>query len=242
MIRIIRDYVIIFFVLGMIGLLLFNFILMPLYVNWRDEVRVPNLLYTNITEAEKRLDNRQLSLVIKDTVYHAESLTGTILEQYPDPGTMVKEDRKIQLTVAIPPVGQNLPDFVASTERKVRIAIQHLGLRLVNIFQDSSDIYHKGVIMAQSVPPEATIIPGDTISYTVSLGMRNVVKFVPDLLNMDQSQAIDAILSAGFSLGDISYQQDSVLLMETVVAQSYTAGRSFPVASQIKIDLVVTTE
>ncbi|MCF7808335.1 MAG: PASTA domain-containing protein [Candidatus Marinimicrobia bacterium] len=237
--KFVRDYIIIFSVLGLLFALLANNVILPIYVNWNDEIRVPSLTHTDLDQADKILKERKLEWVVKDTVFRSDIPEGFIMDQHPEPGQMVKENRKIQLTISLPPEKLEMPDLVAVTERQATIAVEQLGLILVDVQADSSDLYEKTVVMDQSIAAGLPVAPGDSITLTVSLGKRNLKKTMPNLLNKGLDEAVRIMQRKGFRAGNISYTQDPALLPNTVVSQSIDPGKMFPKDQLVSVDLII---
>ncbi|MEA3287965.1 MAG: PASTA domain-containing protein [Candidatus Marinimicrobia bacterium] len=240
--KILRDYSFIFVAIGILIALLFNNVILPLYVNWNDEIRVPSLTHTDLEKASEILKERKLEWTIKDTIYRRDIPAGFIMDQYPEAGQMVKENRKIQFTVSLPPEKLEMPDLVAITERQATIALDQLGLILTEVLTDSSDMYERTVVMDQSIAAGLPVAPGDTILLTVSLGKRNLKKTMPTLLNKGLNEATKVLQINGFSLGAVQYTQDSDLLPKTVISQSVDPGKIFPRERVIYVDLIITED
>jgi len=238
--KLLRDYLIIFAGIGIVAALAFNNVILPLYVNWNDEIRVPSLTHTDLNKASTILKDRSLEWTIKDTIFRRDIPSRFIMDQYPEAGQMVKENRKIQLTINLPPAKLEMPDLVAITERQAIIAIERLGLFLVETLEDSSDQYERTVVIDQSVLAGMPVAPGDSIKITVSLGKRNLKKTMPDLLNKSLDEARRTLESHGFTLGRVQTTENSDLLPNTVVSQTVTAGKEFPRERVIQVDLMIT--
>ncbi len=242
MIRTLRDYLLIFAVLGILAFLVMNYIVMPIYVNWYDEVRVPGLTHTNLEEGGRILESHHLRWTVKDTIFRVDIVPGFIMDQFPEAGQMVKENRRIQLTISLPPPKQEMPNLVATTERQARIALEELGLVIKEVLEDSSDYFERTVVMEQSIPAGVPVAVGDSLILTVSLGKRNLKKIVPELLNQGLNEATRMLDKTGFTLGTVTYISNHELLPNTVVSQSESAGKIFPREREIRVDLVVTTD
>ncbi len=242
MIRTLRDYIFSFTFIAALGFVLVNYVLMPVYVNWRDEVRVPSLTHTTLNEAARLLKVRNLQWTVKDTIFRVDIEPEFIMDQYPEAGQMVKEKRRVQLTISIPPPKQQMPNLIARTERQARIALDKLGVVIRTVKEDSSDYFERTVVTAQSIPVGIPVAVGDSIDMTVSLGKRNFKKLMPDLLNKSLQEANRIIRDAGFELGEVDYISNLDLLPNTVVNQSITPGKVFPRERDIRVDLIVTRD
>jgi serine/threonine-protein kinase len=240
--KLLRDYIFIFAVIAALGALLINNVIMPIYVNWNDEIRVPALTHTDLVQADKLLSERKLQWAVKDTVFRSDIPSGFIMDQFPEAGQMVKENRKIQLTISLPPAKQEMPDLIAKTERQATIALDRLGLVLAEILSDSSDLYERTVVMDQSIAAGLPVAPGDSVTLIVSLGKRNLKKIMPNLLNKGLDEATRILKFNGFTLGDITFTSNTELLPQTVVSQSIPAGKVFPRGRDVTVNLMITTE
>jgi len=238
--RFVRDYIVIFTGIGIIVALALNNVILPLYVNWNDEIRVPSLTHTDLMKATTILEDRRLEWTIKDTIFRRDIPSGFIMDQYPEAGQMVKENRKIQLTISLPPAKLEMPDLIAITERQAVIALERLGLVLEETLADSSDQYERTVVMNQSILAGMPVAPGDSIILTISLGKRNLKKTMPDLLNKGMEEARRILEFQGFTVGEITRTENSELLPNTVVSQSVPAGKEFPRERLIQVDLLIT--
>jgi len=238
--KLLRDYIIIFSGIGILFALLLNSVILPLYVNWNNEIRVPSLTHTDLVKATNILSDRDLEWTIKDTIYRRDMPSQFIMDQYPEAGQMVKENRRIQLTINLPPAKLEMPDLVAITERQATIALDLIGLLLVETLKDSSDLFEKTVVIKQSVAAGLPVAPGDSITLTVSLGKRNLKKIMPNLLNKGIDEAVRLLEINGFTVGKIQQTQNSQLLPNTVVTQSEASGKEFPKERAVTVDLMIT--
>lgn len=240
--RAVRDYVIAFAILGAIAFVLVNYIIMPLYVRWNSEVRVPSLTYTTLPTAEKMLSDRGLRYTIKDTIFRLETPALSIIDQYPDAGDLVRKHRRIQLTISLPPGKLEMPDLISRTLRHAKIIMDERGIPLDSVKYDSSDFYHEGVVIAQSIAAADSIDYSSSVILTVSKGKRNAQKSVPDVVNLGESEARKILEKAGFTVGIVTTMLDTTLLPRTVISQSWNPGTRFPVERKIQVDLIVSVD
>lgn len=240
--RRIFDFIVSFAVLGFVGFLLANYVIMPTYVRWHGEVRVPSLTFTTLPEAKKMLEERGLRYTIKDTLYRSGTPQLSIIDQFPDAGDMVREDRRIQLTISMLPGKKEMPDLISKTLRHAKIILEELGLPLDSVKYDSSNYYHEGVVIAQSIPAADSVSVRNTIMLTVSKGKRNAQKSVPDVVNLGESDARKILEQNGFAVGLITTMPDSMLLPRTVISQSWNPGARFPIERKVQVDLMISVD
>lgn len=231
-----------FAILGLVGFLLVNYVLMPMYVRWHGEVRVPSLTFTTLPEAKKMLEERGLQYTIKDTLFRSGTPQLSIIDQFPDAGDMVREGRRIQLTISMLPGKKEMPDLISKTLRHAKIILEELGLPLDSVQYDSSDYYHEGVVIAQSIPAADSVNVRNIIILTVSKGKRNAQKSVPNVVNLGEQKAREILEEHGFTVGLITTMPDSILLPRTVISQSWNPGARFPVERKVQVDLIISVD
>ena len=100
--------------LGVTILVVFFYMYLPSVTNHGETITVPDLEGIHIDEIDEFLTKRNLRYeVFTDSGYTDEYEPLTILKQYPNPGSKVKESRKVFLTLnALNPPKVKMPDLV----------------------------------------------------------------------------------------------------------------------------------
>ena len=131
-------------VLGITTLLSFSFFyqILPSLTNKGHEVYVPDLTGLTFEEAVKILEAKNLSYEVSDSVYSPESDPLTVVDQYPNPSSKVKADRKIniRLNPKIAPT-TTYPDLTDSNFDLALERLKSLDLRIgtIEYRQDIAD-------------------------------------------------------------------------------------------------------
>ena len=89
----------IFLVTGVIVLMTFNFILMPLYINARNVVVIPDLEGLTLDEANQLSKSEGIEVVIADTIFTNDLNPNIVIEQFPTSGKEVKLGRSIKVKI-----------------------------------------------------------------------------------------------------------------------------------------------
>ncbi len=74
------------------------FMMLDIFTRHGQEVRVPNVKYIPVEQALGKMETAGLSWEI-DSIWNEDFRPGTVIEQSPQPGSMVKSSRVIYLTV-----------------------------------------------------------------------------------------------------------------------------------------------
>src|ERR1700743_3127423 len=115
---------------SVIAVVLIAFFSLSFYTNHGSGIPVPILKGLTVENATKLLEDQGFNYKI-DSIFVSDKPPGTIVEQDPDPGTSVKENRTIYLTVVTrqaPPV--SMPDLEPYTYREAVATLANYGLKV----------------------------------------------------------------------------------------------------------------
>ena len=120
----------IFVLTGLLVLMAFNFVLMPLYINARNIVVIPDLEGLTLEEANQLSKSEGIEVVVADTIFTNDLNPNIVLEQFPSSGKEVKLGRSIK--VKITQFNQKIvvPSLLGKTLRAAEI---ELDLSLIHI-------------------------------------------------------------------------------------------------------------
>jgi len=204
--------------------LLLNYTIFPLMIHAGKEVTVPALVGKNVKKASAELQELGLNIQEVREVFSDKVAEGIVLNQNPLPNSVVKEGRRLYLTVSKGKEGGAMPNLNGKSLREARIILMESGLELGIVQYEFSETVLRDRIMAQSIQYGAKIGVGDMVSLTISKGNENYA--VPNLVGMTQVEAEEAIVTAGFILGGIVKEKNETYLSGTVIAQVPSAGES----------------
>jgi len=240
LIKVIVKYTIALFTLIFFGLLLFEAVILPLYVGYDNEHYLPDLRgkYRENATRELEMIGFKVELIYKE--FSREYPHGTVISMSPRAFTKVKEGRTIKLTVAKKNKDVILTDFTDMSIRNALLELKKLGLELDTITYEYSIQYEKDKITHQIPNSGHTVEQGTPVSFWVSKGEPPDYYKVPDLVNFSLNKAEKLLYSAGLQIGEITYEYQPLLISNTVLEQSLTAGMrvSFPA----RVDLTVSID
>ncbi len=117
-------------VLVSIPVIIFN--TLDAYTNHGEKVSVPSVIGSKYYEAERKLDSEGFVAIVADSTYKKSAKPGTVLEQTPKAGSLIKRGRIVYLTINLngePLV--KMPDIVGnSSYREAEITLKALGFKL----------------------------------------------------------------------------------------------------------------
>jgi serine/threonine-protein kinase len=223
-----------------IGTLLVDKVIMPLYVGLGNETELPDVIEMSVTEANSVLKNKGFQVVIKDSLYDANHQVATVIEQIPYPYSTVKEGRRVYLTVSIGEKPIIMPNLFGVSPREAELILDTYDLVLGSKNYVYSDLYYEGTVMGQSYPSGQDIKSGSKIDIIISLGQLSKELVVPDLVGKSLHEARERLKAMNLQIAEIIWEERENILPETVISQSLASGKSFE--PNESITLIVSKE
>ena len=169
-----------------------------------------------------------------------DSQKGVILSQYPLPGSKKKTEEgkklKIKINIGAGREEYEIPEFEGSDYREAAVILRQNGcaVKIVSVFSDTGV---SGAVQSSNPRSGQTVHEGDTVVlYVTRVRTTGSVK-VADLRGKDIDEAIEILLKAGLSLGEITEEYSSDETNNAVINQSLIPGSY--VKNGTVIDLVV---
>ncbi len=144
-----------------------------------DTIVVPTFKSLTYDDATRRLSEEGLVAVLSDSVYDKSTRPGTVIDQNPKVGTVVKEGREIYLTInAFSPKMVTIPTLTDISVRQAKSILE--GLEIKNIVEkripsDFKDlvlgVYYKG----HRLSPGARVPVNATVELEVGQGVNDTI-------------------------------------------------------------------
>jgi beta-lactam-binding protein with PASTA domain len=246
-----------FFISLAIGLIVFvGIIALTVFfvaIRGAEQTMVPDVRNLELTEALLELQVKELYPRIQ--LRHSQSAfdRGRILEQSPEPGTIVKAGRRIRLVVSQGVVISNVENYVGRNIDEVRVDIQTLfasgvgyagtiaGPPLLSLKEPFMYQYSPeapGAILQQNPEPGSPISGPTVLELVISRGLEKDLITIPELsgLPIDAALALLGELGAPFAFSQRPPRSGE--RPETVLSQSPAAGTI--AAANTELSLVVS--
>lgn len=223
--------------------------LLKLYTRHNHDLTVPDFSGLTFAEAANAAEGRDLRVVLFDSVFLADAERGTVVEQHPRAGFMVKKNRKIFLTMnAMNPERVAAPNLVDLTFIQARAKLESFGLKVGHIsYEPDLGI---NVVLAQRIGgnnliPGDSIVKGAKIDLVLGKGLSDEQAAVPNLVGLTLEAAnilaSDRFLSVGAAVRDQSIITDEDELISIVYKQKPEPeqGITLPMGSAIDVWLTL---
>lgn len=143
-----------------------------------DEVAVPEVKGMSFADATNKLKGENFIVEIADSVFDTTRAPGTVVEQMPRSGAMVKPGREVYLTVvAFSPKMISVPYFLNASQRQATAMFEGLGIKNIEIREVVSE--YKDLVLGakfNGIPlkPGARIPVTATITLEVGSGYQQL--------------------------------------------------------------------
>ena len=224
-------------ILTVVGAIM-DFIVMPIYIRYGQEITLPDTQGMEVEEAAKLLKNRGFKVITKDPKFTTALDPGHVYEQTPVPLSKVKIGRRVYLTPSLEERLLTVPDIIGLSKRNAYLIIERTGFKIDSIFYDFSNKIFEGAVIAQSIPANLEAKRGTPIWITVSLGPQPDIFTVPKLRGKSLANAKELIIKAGLKEGIISYRLEEDRLPFTIIWQSISPGTKLK--ERVAIELIVS--
>ncbi len=237
---------------GVIVLLLFGIVvlfdklIMPLYISLGSVKVVPDVTNMNYDNASEKLRMAGFDAIKS---YHVKYLSqvdsNVVLSQTPQAGMEVKPGRNVYLVVnrrekpTFP-----MPDLVGRPESDARQAAARMDIALLGVqISTVTNPEENGRVLSQSIPAQTMVKSGTSASIIVgkyessAQGMKKIA--LPDVLGMSLAHAQEVITGAGLTVGKVSTEYSALLVPNTVISQKPAVG-SF-LSPEQPVELTVVT-
>jgi len=224
-------------------ILLFDFVIMPLYTRHGSEYELPDVTEKTADEAREILDDDGFVPIVQDSAYDSFYPPGTVIRQNPMPYATVKKGRRVYLVVSSGERPIYMPNLIKESLTNAELRLREAGLALnKTLWEYSDDIPYRGVVIKQSVPPGDLVVSSQKINLTVSLGPPPSSLEVPRLVGKSLEAALEELGALGIPLNQvvIKSRYQPKLVPQTIISQSVNEGT--PVMDVDIIELIVSTD
>jgi len=221
---------IIFFLLIFIVL---NFAL-KVFTNHGESVTVPTVLGMQTEDAIALIEENGFEYEIVDTVFDDKYDKGAVVQQNPEPESLVKDGRRIYLIVNSQQDELiSMPQLVGFSIKQVNSMMEAYGLTVGNL-RYVPDIAVNVVIRqmyeGDEINPGTKIKKGSAIDFVLGLGISDATTTVPSLIGLTYKDASNTLLDLFLNTGAVIYDNTVKTRNDSIKAKVY---RQSPVSSTI---------
>jgi len=183
---------------------------------------VPDLRGLVEQEANAKAKQNNLKIVIIDSVFTDKVKPGAVVEQLPEAGFGVKENRTILLTINSSNKEKVvLPKLTDISFRQAMVLAENCGLLVGEISYQPSE-YNNLVLKVEQESDEVfqgnLLLKGSTINFTVGRNPNNEQTALPDLKGLETEEAKKILTDAMLNLGVLIYDKTIITAEDSINA------------------------
>ncbi|MDX6258970.1 MAG: eukaryotic-like serine/threonine-protein kinase, partial [Kribbellaceae bacterium] len=194
----------------------------------------PDLLRITAAEATTKATEHGLTAKLVNQDYSEDVAKGDVMATNPEPGSRIRKQGEIELTVSKGPERYRVPQLKGLDEDAARRALESIKLNVGQISQAYSETIPTGRVIVFSPRFDSVMKPGDSVNLAISKGKKPIT--VPDLTGKSAREATRTLKKAGFAVTRTD-QFDEKIPEGRVISQTPNNGTLF---AKDKVALVVS--
>lgn len=153
-----------------------------------------------------------------------EYAEGTVIRASIKAGEIVDKNTNVVLTVAEGADAVTVPDTAGKSQAEATSLLEKEGF-VVNVTQSHDASVQSGYVISQSPEAGKTAPPGSAITLRVSQGAESNKVRVPEVIGMEEMDAVAVLTESGLTVGTVSTANyEDPALIDKVFYQSYSVG------------------
>ncbi|WP_180335793.1 PASTA domain-containing protein [Labilibaculum filiforme] len=199
------------------------------YTHHGEELEVPDLYGMSIEKAGNELETEQLVFSIYDSIYNPKYAPGTVLDQRPLAGAIVKRGRSLFLTInANKPEQIRFPNLVDNSFRQAYELLVTNGFQIGKLEYANNQFFNLVLYPkynGDSIHAGSMVDKGASIDLVLGRGDNNEVT-APNLIGRTNTQAKEKIILSNLNLGNVRFDQSISTHFDSIQAKVWQQNPS----------------
>ena len=195
---------------------------------------VPNVINLTESQANTAIVGAGLVTGTVTTAYSGSIAAGNVISSSPVAGTGVTPGSSVDIVVSLG-ASATVPDLDNTGAATYDALLAAAGLVLGTVAHEPSGVIIAGNVISQSPAPSTVVPSGSAVNVVVSSGLPPLT--VPDLFGLDQTDAVNLLLSLGLVPGAIGSAPSQFVPPGEVQAQNPNAGIAVAVGTIVSFVL-----
>ncbi len=214
-----------------LGLLIVLMIFLRFYTRHNQSQPTPDLAGLLLEDAMQVIADNHLRIEVSDSVYIFNRKPGSVISQNPLPGTKVKKNRRVFVTInAQNPIKLEIPNVVGYTLRQAKAILEQEGFE-VGTLSFRPDLGLNNVLeqryMGKTAEPGTLIPKGSKIDLVLGQGMHGERTGIPLLIGLKLNDAVSRIIEASLNVGKIRFDETISTQKDSLDARVYSQYPAF---------------
>lgn len=197
---------------------------------------VPDLSNMTYAEAKTAAEDAGFKIQKGSSVYSDSVTKNHVADQDPGAGTQAKRGRTITVNLSKGSKDGTVPNVVGMNYDEVEKYLKKYGYKL-GVVKEQTSTQAAGTVLSQDPEGGADASKGSRVNIVISDGKGKEKATVPSVTGMSLAQAKAAISNAGFTVGNITYDESNVYGNGYVMWQQYAANTQLDKGTTIDIEV-----
>lgn len=231
-----------------LSILIVLMIFLRIYTRHNQSFTMPDFRGLASEELLERANDSNLRVEISDSVYIFNRKPGSVIDQNPEPGTHVKKNRRVFITInAKNPIKVEVPNIVGYTLRQAKAILEQQGLE-VGTLSFRPDLGVNNVLDqrfdGKTLDPGTLIPKGSKLNLVLGMGMHGERTGLPLLIGLKLNDAQNRIIESSLNIGKIRFDETIIDFKDSLDARVYSQYPAYTEPNSIgfgaKIDIWLT--
>lgn len=231
-----------------LAILIVLMIFLRLYTRHNQSSPIPDFRGKSLSELYTLAQEADLRVELSDSVYIFNRKPGSVIDQNPEPGTAVKKNRRVFITInANNPIKVEVPNVVGYTLRQAKAILEQAGLE-VGVLTFRPDLGVNNVLDQRfdgKTLESGTLIPkGSKVSLLLGMGMYGERTGLPQLIGLKLHDARNRIVESSLNIGRIKFDETIKDYKDSLEARVYSQYPAYTEPNTIgfgsKVDIWLT--
>ena len=199
---------------------------------------VPALNDMTYKEAKAACEDAGFTIKKGKDIYSAEVSEKRVAQQDPEAGSKAKKGSTITVNLSKGSQDGTVPNLIGMNYNSddVEALLKEYGY-VIGVVKESTSTQTAGVIIAQDPEGGTSLDKDSKVNITISDGKGEEKGTVPSVTGKSLEEAKSAITSAGFEVGNVSYDESNVYGNGYVMWQQYAANTQLEKGTKIDIEV-----
>ncbi len=222
-----------------LGMAVFNFVILPILTGRGDIVIVPELKGVSLEAAEEACREAGLNLMVTGERYSENAPSGYVLDQDPSPGEGLKGRRTVKVITSSGMQMEEVPDLTGRSLREAELGLESARLRRGSLSRVFTSETGPNRVAASSPQGGSQSAVGSSVDLLLFMTGEPAVFLMPDLTGKDLLFVRERLERGGFHITRVVSRRDETRFPGTILSQNPPAGYSIKEGGTI--ELVVST-
>lgn len=199
---------------------------LSIYTRHGQTFAIPDFRGESVDKLPELVRKAGLRMEVTDSVYIFNRAPGSIIDQNPKPGTHVKKNRRVFVTInAKNPIKVEVPDVKGYTLRQAKAILEQQGFEVGKLsftpdmgVNNVLDQLYKG----KPAIPGMLIPKGSKIDLLLGMGMHGERTGLPLLIGVKFEEAKNRIIEASLNVGRIKFDETIETYRDSLEARVYS--------------------